>query len=107
MSKPYPPIEVIRAAPAGGLRHVSEYLALALGGALPVSAVTAPGPIPPTLPAHPGIAKCHGAGMACCGVCVRALAHAAAGQQWCESDIVDGACTLYASLERFGALVVK
>jgi len=105
--KPYPPLEVARVAPGGGgLRHVSEFIALALGAPADITAPAAAAPAP-TLPDIPGIAKCRGAGLACCSVCVRALTHEATAQQWCEPNIVDGACTLYASLERFGALVGK
>ncbi len=106
MSRPYPPIEVIRAAPVGGgLRHVSEFIALALGGpAAGTGPATRAAPAA-TLPGHPGIAKCRGAGLACCSVCVRALTHAAAGQQWIEPTMEEGACTNYASLERYGALI--
>lgn len=104
MSRPYPSIEVLRAAPTGGLRHVSEFLALALGeptdNAAPPAAALAS-----TSAGNAGIAKCPGAGLACCSVCVRALTHTTDGQQWCEPNIVDGACVLYASLERFANLI--
>lgn len=98
--KPRPPHEVIRTtASTGGLVHVSAFLAQAFGAPLTTSA-----PPAPCLPAQPGIAKCRGAGLACCSVCMRSLTHAAAGQQWVTPTIVDGACALYASLERYGAM---
>lgn len=54
--------------------------------------------------ARSDIAKCAGASLSCCALCVRNLAPVGAGQQWVEPEIDGRACALFASVDRFGAL---
>jgi hypothetical protein len=56
------------------------------------------------LAARPDIAKCAGAGLPCCALCVRNLEPAGKLQQW-AGPIIDGAtCTLFASVLDYGHL---
>ncbi len=113
MAHQIPPNEVLEAAAgAGGLVHVSLFLNQALaqvaGLDAPAPRAAAPAPVDAPVvhgPRRADIAKCRGAGMACCGVCMRSMAvDAGPEQQWTAPEFRDDACTLFADQQRYGAL---
>lgn len=109
MAMPFPPQQVIRQpARAGCLVHVSAFLGAALDQAFGAPAVQPPAPIVQQLargPRRADIAKCAGDDLPSCSTCMRRLAlDAGPAQQWTTPAIKDGACGLYASQERYGAL---
>jgi hypothetical protein len=79
-----------------GPTHVGVWLALALHQVCKQ-------PIGPVTGNH-NVAKCAGAELACCSVCVRSLAALCADQQWVEPTIKDGSCTLFADVAKYGHL---
>ena len=109
MSKPFPPQQVIhQPTRAGGLVHVSVFLGAALDQAFGVPTLQSSAPAVMSLargPRRADIAKCTGDDLDSCGSCLRRLAlDAGRDQQWTAPAIKDGACGLYASRERYGAL---
>lgn len=90
MSAMAPPRAVIAtAAGAGGLVHVSVFLAQAFGQA------------PPQLSPRPDLHKCAGGGLASCSGCARKLAPEAVGQQWTSPQVEHGVCSILAEVDRY------
>lgn len=111
MSKLFPPQQVVHQLPGtDGLTHVSAFLGAALERAFGVPAALHQPPAPAVMslargPRRADIAKCAGDHLVSCGTCLRRLAlDAGSAQQWTAPAIKDGACALYASRERYGAL---
>ena len=107
MSLAFPPVEVIRATASSttGPVHVSLFLAQAFAELAGGDAAAPAAPVVPVAAgARSDIAKCAGAGLAACAKCVRSLAPTGAGQRWAQPEVEGGACTLFASVERYGAL---
>lgn len=90
MSTLAPPRAVIdTAAGAGGLVHVTVFLARAFEQ------------ISPTLLPRPDLHKCVGAGLASCDACARKLAPTAADQQWTSPQVEHGVCSVLADVDRY------
>lgn len=109
--KPIPPNEVIDLTTgSGGLMHISAFLGPALAQVAGIDVL-----VPRAAerreaivirgPRRADIAKCGGDHLPSCGTCMRRLSlDAGPEQQWTVPAINDGACALYASQERYGAL---
>ena len=103
MSFANPPQEVIdTAAGTGGLIHVGVWIAKAFDQAAARGAGTLNAdPARPVMQARADLHKCIGASLACCAGCVRFVAPAASGQAWVEPSIQGGACSTFASLDKY------
>ena len=97
MSDPFANQSITRSAiDPHGPTHVAVWLAIGLrrAGKHPTGPVTG----------NHSVAKCAGADLACCGVCVRNLAPLCADQQWVQPAIGQGACTVFADVAKYGHL---
>jgi hypothetical protein len=90
MSSLTPPQAVIdTAVGAGGLVHVSVFLAQAFDQ------------LSPALLPRSDLHKCAGAGLAICNACARQLAPVGAGQQWTSPRLEHGVCSVLADVDRY------